>query len=313
MESFELFFEGNKENREKKKAYERSVGRKEHQQNRREWLDQAQQGETPDSTKYQSTYRFYAKNRNDMLNKAVQRDEEKRKAFYAVLAKRNPEAVDSIKQEVKNKTADKIGFNKKLDMSNYVKRLTYRGVTIYLDKTLDLYKLTNLSPSEFDIKLRLTAARFYKHIRSLLPNRKVSVIITNTLESEYKSHGHAYFDRIFIDYRDFAKAPLWAHEYFHILTDRVPRQVKVYMRNQYLQMLETYSKTSKTRKFPKDHRMTPENDPAWKIRASVAKKMGLPDPNAAKDEDELFAEIIRYWDKLPYKYKSLIKPILNRL
>ncbi len=313
MESFEIFFESNQENREKKKAYERKVGRKEHQQNRREWLDQAQDGESPDPTKYQSTYRFYAKNKSDMLNKAIQRDEEKRKAFYAVLAKRNPEAVDSIKQETKNKIANKIGFNQKIDMSNYVKRLTYRGVTIYLDKTLDLYKLTNMSPSELDIKLRLTAIRFYRHIQSLLPNRKVSVIITNTLESEHNSHGHAYFDRIFIDYRNFNDAALWAHEYFHILTERVPRQVKVYMRNQYFQMLEAYAKASKTRKFTKDHRMTPENDPDWRIRGRVARKMGLPDPNAAKDEDELFAEIIRYWNKLPYKYKSLIKPILNRL
>jgi len=311
MESFELFFEGNKENREKKKSYERSVGRKEHQQNRREWLDQAQDGETPDSTKYQSTYRFYAKNRNDMLNRAIQRDEEKRKAFYAVLAKRNPEAVDLVKQDTRNKIADKLGFNQKVDMSNYVKYLTYRDVTVYLDKNLKLYEVT--TPDEFDKLLNITVKGFYTRIRSLLPNRKVSVIITNTRDSEHNSLGHAHLDHIFIDYREFSSARLWAHEYFHILTDRVPRQVKVYMRNQYFQMLEAYSKASKTRKFTKDHRMTPENDPNWRIRGRVAKKMGLPDPNAAKDEDELFAEIIRYWDKLPYKYKSLIKPILNRL
>jgi hypothetical protein len=216
-----------------------------------------------------------------------------------------------VKQDTRNKIADKLGFNQKIDMSNYVKYLTYRDVTVYLDKNLKLYEVT--TPDEFDKLLNITVKGFYTRIRSLLPNRKVSVIITNTRDSEHNSLGHAYLDRIFIDYREFSSARLWAHEYFHILTDRIPREVKVYMRNQYLNMLMMYSKASKTRKFKKDHRMDQTTDPDWKIRARVARKMGLPDPNAAKDEDELFADIVRYWDKLPYKYKSLIKPILNRL
>jgi hypothetical protein len=311
MESFELFFEGNKENKEKKKSYERSVGRKEHQQNKREFLDQALKGVVPDPTAYHTSYRFYAKDRNAKYKQAVEKDEEKRKAFYAVLAKRNPNAVELVKQQAKDQIANKLGFNQKIDMSQYRKYLTYRNLTIYLDDKAPLYDI--VLPDEFDEQMRLTIRGFYRLIRSLMPNRKVSIIITNTQDSEHNSHGHAYMDRIFIDYRNFSDPRLWAHEYFHILSLKIPRQVKMFMRQEYMKMLDEYSKISKTRKFNKDHQMTDVNDPDWKIRTRVSKKMGLPTPNAAKDEDELFAEIIQYWDRLPYKYKSLIKPILNRL
>ena len=87
--------------------------------------------------------------------------------------------------------------------------------------------------------------------RDILPNRKPKFIITDTTKNPVTKNlsltgrkggvRGAQRDRlIYINQRDIKEFEVWRHEYAHFLADRVPRQVKPFLKEEYEKMLDSF-------------------------------------------------------------------------
>ncbi len=157
------------------------------------------------------------------------------------------------------------------------------------------------------------------YIKDILPNKKPRIIIT-----DLSKHGHSkdlvkrvpsamgmeMSKTIFLDYRHLNKPSVFIHEYAHYVADLVNKQTEKLLIDAYKEMIDMYFRMAKKKKV----------DPSQitdKMRAQISKKLKFPEYGLT-NHHELFAVLIENWKKFPnnkltYKFKSLVKDVLNRV
>ena len=162
--------------------------------------------------------------------------------------------------------------------------------------------------------------------RGILPNRKPRFVITSKqknlrFRNLYSENPPAiYRDRIiFIDQYSIDDPDIFIHEYAHFVADLISTQTQPILKKSYDELLDFYWKRAKKKK--RSLQGDP-NDPismaeTKKWREKISSKLGFPQYGLT-NFDEFFAVMIENWHKLPnnaatYKFKSLVKDVINRL
>ena len=172
------------------------------------------------------------------------------------------------------------------------------------------------TPTLFVIKRYIqNNVRVLMGMRDVLPIKKPRIVIKNIDKKVAGVIPPAYYqDRIiYIDTDQLSDPDYLVHEYAHYLADLIPKQTEEILLNEYQKFLDEYFRKSKRKK---DFDLG--GDEKRKMREAIAKKLGLPSSYAFTNFDELFAEIIMHWKRLPnnaasYKFKKSMKRVLTRL
>ena len=204
-------------------------------------------------------------------------------------------------------------FNiKHRSMKPYKKIYEFRGVQVFLDDK-NVPETQNYEQNSYNYRIVNHCIRYMlNYIRDILPNRHPKILITDVR----KETGEEYpaFEQnktIFVDWRHVDEPKYYVHEYAHWLADLIPSQSSVMLQKSFNEMLDEYFRSMKKKRLPLE-KITPA------IRSRIAKKLGFPDDYGLLNSDELFAVIIEYWKELPnnpttYKFKSLVKQVINRI
>jgi hypothetical protein len=168
--------------------------------------------------------------------------------------------------------------------------------------------------------LRSSVDLFLTDIRDILPNKKPRFVVKdlgrekNRYYNDETTNAAYVFDNIiYLDIDSIENPKYFTHEYAHWLADKMPRETHPIIQAEYKKMLDYYFRSVKKKK--KLNFENPEDD---RMRARVAKKLGLPTDYSLVNPDEFFAEIITHWKQLPnnvtsYGFKKAIKRVLSRL
>lgn len=291
MDSFNIYFEKRTRNPLRKKELEDSG-----HINNKEWVEQEIEKFTPEEKK-------------ELRNLSRRK--------YTT-----PEDVSSFKQQLALKRRKELEGEylkgKKRDALKLVKR--YRNVKIYADQYV-----TNLKESK--VHMFRTLWLLFSRYKDILPTRGFDLIITNSETNpdfakmehlgDKNSVAAGYYrdNQIFIDEKNVRNVDLLMHEYAHLLADRVSKQVEPILKKEYENMINSYFTELEGRKTRRRNLQGARN----KVnRQEVAKRFNFPDPYAATNFDEWFAVLIENWKDMPnnkhtYKFKSILKKVLNRL
>lgn len=193
------------------------------------------------------------------------------------------------------------------------------GVKVYVDQYID----QDFSKHSLNWRMiKHGISYLIRQYKDILPNRKPTVVITNTKKHPLLKHANitgsktsppgAYRDRIiYIDQFSVDDYGILIHEYAHFLSDRLPKQIEPLLQNEYSKMLDAFFEKKTKRKNLEGRRNA-------NMRKMVAQKMGLPSDYAASNFNEWFAELIANWKNMPndvasYRFKSILKKIIIRL
>lgn len=205
--------------------------------------------------------------------------------------------------------------------NTYEKVFELSGVQVFVDRR---YIKDDYSKGSYNWRMvRAGVSRMLRYVRSILPNRKPRIIITDLSKhvvgfSDESCAGMyckklIYIDRYYIDNERY-----YVHEYAHWLADRVSKQVKNMLSDAYLEVLKDYYKTTKAAKAKMKEFSKPNWDLSTSIRDKIAQKIGFPSGYGLINPDEFFAVLIENWHNIKntpqtYKFKALVKNVLNRL
>jgi hypothetical protein len=207
--------------------------------------------------------------------------------------------------------------------SFYTKILEVEGIQVFLDGSVD----AQFSQDAYRMRmLNHSLRKMLVDIRGILPNKKPKFVITNKHENRRFKNLHTpnpigvYTDRIiFIDQYSVDNPDIFIHEYAHYVVDLIPTQTEPILKNSYDQLLDIYWKRAKKRKrsLQGEPSKTESMRETQKWREKISHKLGFPEYGLT-NFDEFFAVMIENWKKLPnnaatYKFKSLVKDVLNRL
>jgi hypothetical protein len=193
------------------------------------------------------------------------------------------------------------------------------GIKVYKDG----YTTEDFAPGSYRVRLlNITITNLIRNFKDILPNRKPSIIVTNTAKNPVtagvsvtgtkESPPGVYHDRyIYLDENYVDDYDILVHEYAHFITGRIPKQTEPLLKVEYKKMLDEYFEKATRRKALEGAR----NE---KHRVAMAAKLGLPTNYAASNFDEWFAEIITHWKNLPntresYRFKTAVKQVLTRI
>lgn len=206
-------------------------------------------------------------------------------------------------------------FRTTLKGDQYVKIADDRGIQFFMERndpilhTPTLIRIKRYIPFNVDALMKM---------RDILPIRKPRVVIKELTEKIGQVQPAGYYqDRIiYIDPDEFSNPDYLIHEYAHYLVDMIPKQTEKMLLDEYRKFIDSYFRLMKRKKTYDLEDTKKEN--REKLRVSVAKKLGLPSPYSAYNHDELFAEIITHWKRIPnnrasYKFKQAMKKVLTRL
>jgi hypothetical protein len=193
------------------------------------------------------------------------------------------------------------------------------GIKVLKDK----YATEDFSTGSYRLKmLNFIVTKLVRHFKDVLPNRKPTIVVTDTkknpLTKEVSVTGDkefppgVYYDRlIYIDQNYVDDYDVLVHEYAHFVADRISKQTEPMLKAEYKKMLDEYFKRTTKRKALEGSRNTNN-------RILMAKQLGLPSDYATANFDEWFAEIITYWKSFPnskesYRFKTAVKKVLTRI
>ena len=274
-------------------------------------MDLAAGGELPYSNPQRvEDWKLYIKQSEDLSG-----EELKIQQNYFQLKKTLPPRAETYL----NREAEKyLSGIKRPPVRGYKKIYENQGVQVFLDDQ-NMPAGSHMSVEYMGKILRNIIPNFLNYIREILPNRKPKFIITDLTknlhtkrDAEMEPIAGLEFQRtIFIDWRYADELSIYIHEYAHWLADRVPRQSETMLKHAFDEMLNMYFRATKKK------RLQPE-EITDQMRNHIAKKLGFPDVYGLTNPDELFSVIIEYWKELPnnkvsYKFKSLVKQVINRI
>ena len=209
----------------------------------------------------------------------------------------------------------------KIEMSFHTKIYEQEGVQVFLDNR---YVKDDFSPNSYNWRnVKVGVNTMLRYIRELMPNRKPRIVITDfdkhpvtrVLDTATGPAAGLYFKKIiYIDKRHIGVPDYYIHEYAHWVADRIPHQTEDMLWRAYNNIIQRYY--SKIKKKKEDIQVEDKITDA--IRDDIAKKIGFPSGYGLLNMDEFFAELIVNWKRMPnnpltYKYKSMVKQVLNRL
>lgn len=199
----------------------------------------------------------------------------------------------------------------------YVKIADVAGIQFFMEKDDPMLHTPTLMKVKRYIPLNVQALM---SMRDVLPIRKPRIVV-KSIDEEISYSGDAppayYQDRIiYLDAHELSNPDLLIHEYAHYVADLIPKQTEEMLLKEYRKFIDTYFKVFKKKKTYDLEDTKKENK--QKLRMSIAKRLGLPSEYAFQNADELFAEIITHWKRIPnnrasYRFKQAMKKVLTRL
>lgn len=232
------------------------------------------------------------------------------KEFEKTSSSKSPDIINQYKQSLVN---DYIRTSITPDKYKFL--FEKNGMKFYLDKQ-DLDKWN----PRWNRHLMTSVKMFLNDIKGLVPNRKPKFVVKN-LQRDERLKGEdglyppaIYEDRvIYLDLDSIDNHEYLTHEYAHYLADLIPNQTEQLLQKEYSNMIDNYFREIKKRK-----RLDLEGNKNATYRKNIAKKLGFPTDYAFTNFSEFFAEILRFWKKLPnntatYRFKQAIKSTLARL
>jgi hypothetical protein len=274
--------------------------------------------------KYRRYYREYPVEKMDNVN-----DRTIRKKYHNLLKSSEELANQYLDSEIKKEYKDAIRIRTK----PFKKIYEYQGVQVFLDE--ENVENTDYTPGSYNYRIvRHSVLVMLVYTRDILPNRKPKILITSLKKHPYTktaydpknpSAGMAGDRLIFIDENYVDNDAIWVHEYAHWVAGLIPKQTKQMLINSFEKFIELYY----NKEIPKEvtNKKTNGNKkPVNPLRRGkelsirqkgiIAKKLGFPEYGLT-NHDEFFAVLIENWKQLPntkltYRFKSLVKNVINR-
>lgn len=243
------------------------------------------------------------------------------KQDYLKLKTKFPERADKWLDTLANNYASKFVRTK---TGGLEKIYEYQGIQVFIDSYTDPKFKDNVYNMRM---LKNSINRLVNDTRDLMPNRKPKIIISDRYKNPkfsgalVKNPAAVYNDRlIYVDQHNIDDPDIFIHEFAHFVVDLIPKQTEPLLQKAYNDMLDIYWKRAKVKKrklLPDDPSSKTQSDDANKWRLKISAKLGFPEYGLS-NFDEFFAVLIENWKKLPnnvatYKYKTLVKGVLNRL
>jgi hypothetical protein len=250
---------------------------------------------------------------NDIVNSKKFQD------TYKLLKIRDPKAALEYFKDTEQKLKDKY-LRTTVSKKNFIK-LVINGIEFNINKK-EKFLNTPLF-SKVEIELEKMVPKFLEDIKGILPLRRPKIIITQITDNvgyDPTDDVPAYYQDkvIYLNAHDILEENygLLVHEYAHFIADSIPAETYPMLQQEYQNMLDEYYRQMKKKKTYILQDTGEEN--YFKIRTSIARKFGWPSEYTFNNPDELFAEIITYWKRIPsnaitYKFKTAVKNVINRL